>query len=311
VDSFVAAEDLSNLRQGDVIDLEWICLPLSPKGRCEVLPTPAGAVLLSQTCDIVQPSKTRCLVAPVIPDPESEVVTSARKGRKPLHLYMGSQSASPTECVADLECAVSIPKASVVGARLIARYSDDAAPLASRRIAARIARAFGRFPFPDEVHPVFKKLRSHAQSKAGTSSNLGTVLGLIDNIRVRADQWVAPGRRLKVWVIVPEELLPSAEDHTGTRSWQTAHVESLKPGERPESVSFDRLCELIIANRSSEALALARLWSAFGDVLRSAYLLPDQHGEVVEVTVEVLSDREFTYQDYRESESLDLEVLSG
>ena len=75
----VVGDDCCNLRQGDVVGLRL--LSLSGTGMVpELVPTPEGVAILSQTCDVVQPSKARCLVAPVVVGASNGALSSARKG---------------------------------------------------------------------------------------------------------------------------------------------------------------------------------------------------------------------------------------
>ena len=135
------AEDCSNLRQGDVIesgpDVEAMF-----EGSLGSL----GVVVLSQTCDVVQSSKTRCLVAPVVTADDASVV-AAKKGRTPLHLYLAPDNSGETR-VADMEHAVSLPKPALVGKRILGRHVAEASSRQAGKLAARVGRAFNRFPFP-------------------------------------------------------------------------------------------------------------------------------------------------------------------
>ena len=124
--------------------------------------------LLSQTCDIVQSTKTRCTVAPVLVATAVDV-GDAQKGRKPLLLLLESDDGQSPTFVVDMEHATSLPKAALVGRRVLARYSADASSRTAGNIAARIGRVFSRFPFSGEVYPVFRELRSRVQIRFGES----------------------------------------------------------------------------------------------------------------------------------------------
>lgn len=78
--SEIVAAGCVNVRQGDIVG--DFLLPSVDDGSA-----PNGVAMLSQTCDVVQPSKTRCLVAPVI-EANEKSLRDARKGRKPLHLFL-------------------------------------------------------------------------------------------------------------------------------------------------------------------------------------------------------------------------------
>jgi hypothetical protein len=303
------ADDCSNLRQGDVVGLRELLLP-GPGQRQEVLDTPVGVAVLSQTCDVVQVSKTRCLVAPVVPGPSDAAFSTARRGQKPLHLYLESDSAEPTQCIADMEHAASILKSSLIGLQIVARYVDHSNGRTARKVGWRVGRAFSRFPFPDEVYPAFSKLRRQAQTKAGSPGNFGQVLELLEDLRVSADQWSSPGRNLKLYVVVAEEWLIAPDDMDPNWCWNSERVKALKPHEGQQDLSLDRVSELILANLQADKSSLAHLWRLFGETIQTNLLSPMLNNEVVSFDVVVLSDAEMTYRQYQRTESLDLEVLS-
>lgn len=309
-DEEMVADDCSNLRQGDIVGLSQLMLPGNKDAGLETMPTPSGVVVLSQTCDVVQPSKARCLVAPVLVDPGEAVFSSARKGQKPLQLYLESDVAEPKRCVANMEFAVSVPKATLAGSPLLAHYVDEASGGQARAVAWRVGRAFSRFPFPDEVYPVFSKLRGQAQDKAGSAGNFGRVLELVEDLRVSADQWGKPGRRLTLHIVVLEERLIPIDDLDPTWTWSTERVVGLRDHEAESGLSLDRVCELILTNLDGDPSSLAHLWLIFGKTIQSKLLTPTLDDEVVLFDVVVLSDAEMTFRQYQRTESLDLEVLS-
>lgn len=304
------ARDCSNLRQGDVVGIRQLILPSDKNGGWEALPTPSGVAVLSQTCDVVQPSKARCLVAPVLVDPDDSGFTNARKGRKPLHLYLESDLAVPTRCLANMEYAISLPKTALAGSPIVARYVDETSGGGARAVAWRVGRAFNRFPFPDEVYPAFSKLRSQVQDKAGSAGNFGRVLDLVEDLRVAADQWAGPGRRLTLYIVVIEEQLIAPDDLDPAWSWSTERVAGLRNGEREADLSLDRVCELILANTDGDRTSLAHLWRIFGETIEGKLLVPQLDEQVVAFEVVILSDVEMTFRQYQRTESLDLEVLS-
>lgn len=302
--------DCSNLRQGDVVGLRHLSLP-GTGDASEIMETPDGIAILSQTCDVVQPSKERCLVAPVVVDPSDGALSSARKGQKPLHLYLQSSAAEPTRCLADMEYAVSIPKAALAGLPIIARYVEQTSGSAARALAWRVGRAFSRFPFPDEVYPAFSKLRRKAQDKAGSAeSNFGRVLGLVEDLRVSADQWSNAARNLTLYIVVPEELLITPDDVDPGWVWSPERVVGLRANEPETGLSIDRVGELILANLDADKSSLVHLWRLFGETVQAKLLSPMLNHEVATFEVVVLSDSEMTFRQYNQTESLDLEVLS-
>ena len=305
----VVANDCSNLRQGDVVELPGFHLT-DENGEPEFVATPAGVVVLSQTCDVVQVSKTRCLVAPVLINPSNAALSSARKGQKPLHLYLASDAAEPACCIADMERAVSVLKSQLSGSRLVARYVAESSGSAARSVALRVGRAFSRFPFPDEVYPAFNKLRKQAQDKAGTEGNFGRVLDLVEDLRVSADHWVGQNRSLTLHIVVSEEHLVPLDELDPNWQWTPSRVAGFNSGDIMSRLSLDRICGLLLANLSGDRTTLAHLWRIFGEAVEKHLLAPMLDAEVSHFAVEVLSDTEMTFSQYQRTESLDLEVLS-
>lgn len=312
----IVHDDCINLRQGDVLDIERLVLG----GVVDVvasIDTSNGIAVLSQTCDVIQRNKTRCLVAPIV-TADAAALNDARKGRKPLHLYLGDVPDLADPCVADIEQATSVPKTQLVGRRILRRYTHGASADGVAQIATRIGRAFTRFPFPDEIYPVFTKLRARAQKQKG---HLGSVLDRVLDIRVSADQWTGPSRRLTLWIVVPEQLISPVEDLDPSWQWESARVAGLDKNEELNSLPLRRVCELIAtaATDNPDLTTLSKLWMVFGDRFRAELLDPTLAKDetdgpavetVTEIDVQVLSEIEFTYQQYRSTESLDLEALS-
>lgn len=301
----------ANLRQGDVIEIASIVLATCGEDRPEVLQTPEGIAVVSQTCDLLQASKTRCIVAPVT-SADKSIIVDARKGRKPLHLYLGDNldSIDTKPRVADLEMATSVPKTALAGSRIDARYTLHPSGPEVAAIAARIGRAFTRFPFPGEVYPIFSELRSRIQKRSGSPSAFGRVIDLVIDLRVSADQWTAPRRHLKVWVVIPEHLIAPPDDHDPGWSWGPDRVREFHHDEPLFSLNLHRICELILANQNQDLTTLTELWIAFGSKLKAEVFRDSPNDAVTSINIEVLSETEMTYQQYRRTESLDLEALS-
>lgn len=295
---------IGDLRQGDIVVVD----PIGQGGTAVGLNGDAAArvAILSQTCDVVQPSKNYCLVAPVIEASGAEM-SAARTGRKPLLVYLNDASGNGP-WVADIGRAFSLGKSQLSAGKLIAHVGQSASGADARRLGARIGRAFSRYPFPDEVYPVFTKLQDRLRAKAGTAGNLGKVIDLVDEIRVSADQWEKAGRSLRLHVIVSGELLISEEDADPNWSW--TRVSGMTSQDVPGNLTINRVCELLLANLRGDQTSLLHLWAEFGQALYRSLIEPCLNEEVVSVEVEAVSDIDFTYLDMRQSESLDLETLS-
>jgi len=286
------------LHQGDII---WI----NPGKAGESVGLTGSSIpvaLISQACDISR--RDYCLVAPV-EQPENTVLTDAIKGRRPLLVPLKDDSGE--QWVANVGRAFPIPKAELSSPPR--RCSDSDQGETARTIRDRIARAYGRFPFPGEVHNVFKPLRDKIHSKVGGSGAFGQVIDLLSTIRVSAKNWEMPERQLQLFLIVPCEYFIKDED--AASSWNERRVEGWNAKKDSfSSLSLDRTCELLLLNLKGDKTTLLKLWRKFGDCVYSQLVKPHLNRDVATVLVTVLSDEDFTYRQYARSESLDLEALS-
>jgi hypothetical protein len=217
-----------------------------------------------------------------------------------------------------MQVITAISKELTRNGTLLSRQGTTGSSPAARELAARIGRVFTRFPFPDEVNPAFKKLREKARRKAGTESAFGKVLDLIEVIRVSADQWENPGRRLILHVIIPSYLLIQNEDADPDWAWGPASVVGAKNGEKLENLSLTRVSELLLANCEAAKLdpklanlsTILYLWQAWESKIEIELLRPGISPEIEYFGINLVSDSEFSYAQWKTSESLDLEVLS-
>jgi hypothetical protein len=296
----------ADLRQGDILRLT----PIGSAGLGVGLdPDETHLVaVMSQTCDALQASKEFCLVAPILENPAASDIAAARTGRKPLLAHL-DDSGHSGPWIADLGRAFSVSKAQLATASRAARCVESASSLQARILGARFGRAYSRFPFPNEVQPVFADVQSHLRGKAGKTGNLSKVIDLVEDIRVSADQWALPCRSLRLVLIVPSRLLIPADDIDPNWTWQRIH--GVRSEEAPGELAIDRVCELLLANLERDDLStVAHLWSEFERSLYRKLIEPKLNVEVVSVQVEVVSDEDFTFRDFLDSESLDLETIS-
>lgn len=305
----IVKEDCRNIRQGDVIDVKEIVQD-SGNGQVEMRKTPYGVAVISQTCDIVQKSKKRVCVAPII-DVDDKDILAAKKGRRPLYLYLHDQYDEDKELVADLEYMTSIPKQSIVGQKIIARAVQHSSGKAAAMFADRLGRVFTRFPYPDEIPPVFKKFQKHIRSKSDKKSDIAIVLSYVADIRIGAQQWENPPYDLTVIFIVKSEFICQSED---ANDW-ASRVIGLNGQESIGTLSVPRICALLVENISKKEevpdTVISNLWAAFCDCIYTDWIKPELGSGVSDVEIVTIADTEFSYRDYIESMSLDLSVLSN
>lgn len=292
--------------QGDVLDVT--CVPmLSGDGTIIMQDTPHGVVLISQTCDLVNEGPDdRLLVAPVV-ECTVDQWSNVRRGQTPLLVAVGKSE----RFAADLQQIVSLPRATLSNARTLEKTCDSQSGREAAELGKRIARAFARFAFPDEVVRALNPLRKKVVNAYSKSTNLARVLQAIREFRVACEDWSASERELLVHVIVPSDVLPSSEDRPSGWSFGAATVSGLNPSERPDHLSLERLSELILLNlENGNDAAVVDLWRLWGDKISAEYLGSLGPG-VASVELAVVSGADLKYDDYERSEALDFSTLSA
>lgn len=306
--------DASALRQGDVIGLDW--LPTVSDRKAAERPTPSGAVIVSQTCDVVQQSQSKqtVVLAPIVENASAAELRTAQRGRSPLKVWVPTQA--DDDLVADLQYVAHVPKDHLANQVLKARLRQGNGD--AEAFSAAVGRAYSRFAFPDEVQLSLTKFRDRVQSKAGKNGPLGQALDYVLTVRAGTDNWDAPGRHLRIYFVVEEGLLIPAEDADEGWSWNVAEAElgcpvaSISNNLNTVSEALVRYCEKArLGNGGYNPTTLLRLWELWGEKIYQELLAPSCDAEVSEFEVEVLNEEEFTYAEYRRTESLDLDHLSG
>lgn len=305
-----------DLRQGDVIDIEWV--PAVIDGAPGAFQTPCGVVVLSQTCDVVQsgPSKANVTVAPILCSPEAGQLSDARRGRAPLLVHLPGLGETE-EALADVQRAASLPKDKLLGRTLLGRHIDGESTLQARNLAERVGRVYSRFAFPDQVVPVLRKMKNKARQSVGGSGAFGRVLDHLE-FRIQASHWDSPGRVLRLFVIVDSSVLIMPDDADPDWDADTSAIPGLGRQERIESASLTRLSELLADGcdkflndpMAVDGTTLLRLWEAWVLRMKNDLLDPQTNEEVIEFRVELIGDEEMTLSRWRRTVSLDLEDLS-
>lgn len=304
----------ASFQQADVLKIDRIPL-LGPTGDVVWLPTPDGAVIISQTCDVVQPNKTYLQVAPLVRLAEDNARRAA-KGAMPG--YVAVPMAGP-DAFADLDHLATVAKehvAPLTPQRGVAHVRE------TRIFGMRVGRRFSRFAFPDEVSPWLEPLKETVIKKAGkTSSPLGRVLDeWVESLRIECTpSWDAGSPyQLTLLVLVKPELLPVLDEDeepvaSGELSqwlWdRNAHIR-----QNPASIA-----ERLLKTPSSAATRYDRvwLWEAFAQSLADACRpKPQAPQETLNAVAggafdpEVTTTREITYERILRSEEIDVEHLS-
>ncbi|MFE7076270.1 hypothetical protein ACFU96_39895 [Streptomyces sp. NPDC057620] len=305
--------DLSGFQQADILKTDRIPLR-GPSGDVEWHPTPHGVVIVSQTCDVVQPTKEHIQVAPVVML-EQGLEKRAAKGGMPR--YVSIPEAGP-QAFADLDHLATVSKAHVA---LLSPQRGVAGTSELRRFGMRVGRRFSRFAFPDTITPWLDPLKRTVLSKSGkTTSPLGLVLDeWVESLRLECtSQWdKGPPYQLNLLVIVKPGLLPVlGEDEVVTptpelEQWLQDDAGMIK--QKPAAIA-QKLWELPSSADRSERLWL---WEGFARSLvadcRPQGSVTDEVLTAVaegEIDVEVATIRDVTYERILRSEEIDVEHLS-
>ncbi len=282
-------------------------LPLvGDDGRTELRETPLGAVVISQTCDLVQANRATVLLAPLI-ELESGAASDAARGKRPR--YVAVPAAGP-QAFADLEIISTTTKQYLVRfERKPGLIEDDDG---YSKFGRAVGRRFSRFPFPDEVHPWIQPLRSLIQDKAGKSSSpFGQIIKSIRALRLECSGgWQTKGPyNLTLIIALESGVLPElGDDFHATPSELDAWAYQdgrlvRKPAE--------------IARRIQESAGsdVHHLWYLLGESLaekcregggKNAPTPPS----VEAFHVEIIDVEELTYDRFHHTEEIDLDHLS-
>lgn len=289
----------ATFRQGDLI----ASLTSLPVLGADDVACPLGAVVISQTCDVVRAEPPTVQVARMVQLSGSDA-TEASAGKRPRYVEVPEAAG---RIFADLDLICTLTK------RELARHdrrAGTASDVDARRFGRAVARRFGRFAFPDDVAPWLKPLASLMQSKGlKEQSPEGAALGSVVELRIEAaGGWVTPPYTLTLVVIVRAGVLPTlAEDEplevsAGVRRW----VDDEVPG---SAALAGRILQ------TSVPAEVRFLWDALGDAWASR-CCPAAPTETVSTAVhsisaEVIPEDEYTLDRYRRSEQLDLDHLSA
>ncbi len=208
-------EEQCEWRQGDCViqscDFLWLTdvrYPLTEAGRnaatedAEVAAqTFPGAVVLTQTCDVVRSCDKRPFleVAPLIVV-EPNHLAEIKRGRQPGYLFL--PALEERRLVGDLSRPMAVEKSVVAGWDRIPGWEHDHEALALSRA---IVRRLERFAFPNDIVQMYGKWEQRIKKKHGKASPEGQLLDQILEIRVEADPgWEADSIAVTFLCILPE-----------------------------------------------------------------------------------------------------------
>jgi hypothetical protein len=296
--SETVVQRMSEFQQGDLLPGITEIVVETSSGPT-VVRTPAGVVIVSQTCEIVRNERLFVHVAPRV-QPVTPTSGHARKSRMPRYVHL--PRLGDNDFVA-LDRLYSIHKNVVADAERIPTVQG------AREVAIfgqAVGRYFSRFAYPDEVNEYLDPLARHIMDKAGKPNSAeGKLIEEVVQLRLRSvNGWENPPYDLELLVIVNSTALP------------------LFPGDEP--LPFDEELnawlydgDTVLRNSHEIASKLKNendagkryaLWQAIGDawVARCA-----PHARIADMTASIISADEFTFTMLDLSELLDLDYLSA
>lgn len=299
----------TGLRQADVANLSR--MPVVGTGGIEYIDSRLGVVVISQTCDIVQPSRPNVVVAKIV-DADMETVEGAKEGKRPRFVHFTREG---QDYFADLEYVATVSKAQLALA-VVAGHSFDGDKKSARKFSLGVGRRFTRYPFPDHITPWVTPLRKEIQSKhSDPAKALGRALNVALQIRIESSGWDRSPMALSLHLILPRTTLPPFDeisDFTPTPELMKWLSDGRPPGE-----IADRLYPQGFDSEGLSAEDRHALWSALAESLASKCKPSNKDakdlavaGAVSTVTGQVWSEGEFTFDHFRRSEELDLDHLS-
>lgn len=301
--ALIDIEILQSYRQGDFLAL-LTELPVVTASGVRVELAPEGAVLISQTCDIVRSTPRTVQVARLARLANANEARMARDGKMPRFVHtpeLGEDAFADLDIIAtiDKDCLKSLARRDGI------LKVDDA-----RKFGRAVGRRPGRFAFPDEVGRWLAKLTDLIGTRSRKpSSPQGALLDAVVEVRVEApDNWGSgPPWHLTLVIIVRPGTLPTfVEDE-----WPVCPDE-LKSWLYGPETELKRSSSDIAVRLTGDLTNEERhyLWEAFGESWAVVCQPPASDRELGSFTAEIVSDDEFTTHRYRRSERLDIDHLS-
>ncbi|MET3769367.1 hypothetical protein ABIB15_002063 [Marisediminicola sp. UYEF4] len=257
-------------------------------------------IVVSQSCDVVQPKRELLQLAPLVSIPDAEVRRGALKKVNPRYPLV---SAVNEGLFADLARLTSVEKRAIVDASIVSKL-EIADARDAREFGLAVGRWFSRFAFPDEVQPWLAPVQELIRKKYDSSqSALGRLLQDVTEIRVEAPSWDSLPVAIKLHVIVKAGVVPTIPEDQDLSGL----------GHLPNDL--DALCQAIL--NEEDVIRRAVLWSAFPDALAQRCSPKGRDAEnpavrdaVDSVEGELSSDDTFSLSSFRRSEQLDIDFLS-
>lgn len=290
-----------SLKQGDIV---------KPSGRRNLFPDLPGVdiAIISQTCDVRNSKRKFVSIAPIVSVDKNDQ-SNIKKGRKPLFIAVGAES----HLAANMERVISVPREQLLGSEKVGETVANASGSDASSLSNRIGRAFSRAALPDEVNIVLGKFSSKLRDKYFKSSRVAAALDLLIDIRVGCSNWNEPQRQLTLYLLLPKELLTSADFIDKDWRWGNDKIGEFDSATKKlDELDLEQIASLICDSARIETPLGMKyaLWESYADHLFDQYISSELNQEVRSVEFEILSSLDFTFDEYLKTESLEFTALS-
>lgn len=269
------------------------------------VPTPGGAVVLSQTCDLTQSNRHTVQVSPLATLTGPEAAEAARESR-PRYAPVYAQDAAegdPPIGFADLEVVATWSKGRLAQERHApaAWHTSEHA----RRFGRAVGRRFSRFAWPDDLQAWLSPLEQVLRTRYNEATQPGgRLVADLQQVRVGAGDWDAPGAELTIHFIFNTGVLPGDMDQPPSDEIKQ-FVES---GHGWKQIAARLETATAPGDRAALYQAAADVWASLCRPRRDA---PAKVSDAVAtISAEVWSADEFSVEMARSCPNLDVDYVS-
>ena len=298
---------LREFHQGDHLPDVGRLSVITSRGSLAPVPTPDGAVVVSQTCDAVQSTRLTVQLAPLT-RLSGVIAEEARDGKRPRYVHLPQVG---DDAFADLEIVGTVAKPALRGQRHVRGVVADEDV---RRFSLAVGRKFSRFAFPDEVVAWLQPLEKVALSKANRQTSAeGRAFAQVEQLRIECENgWDSPPYELVLAIIVkPGELPMFPDDQSPTmpeKLWRDLYDVNTKTLKKTSG----QIAEML--DKSSDPVERYFLWMSLGEawatICQPKGPVSAEVASAVTLRAEVIPADEYSLARVIRSESLDLDHLS-
>lgn len=176
------------------------------------IPTPTGAVVLSQTCDVAQANRHTVQVSPLAQLDGNLAKEAARENRPRYAPVWTAESTTADDPLgyADLEVVATWSKKRLAHERQ--QPASWHTSTETRRFGRAVGRRFSRFAWPDRMQPWLRPLEEILQHRYNEATQpAGRLVADLQQVRVGADQWEHPQAQLTLHFIFEPGVLPPSD----------------------------------------------------------------------------------------------------